>query len=182
MLTSRGIGKVFKRNVEPYETDRQYVLEFDAMAETGEHRRNAGLWVGLVLALLGPLSNGLTFLGFPAALVPWISLALPVIGVALVFFGLWRAFKHSIIYKGKIAGSIVAIFSLLFLALSTAFFWGARHIPSQSAGAPAIGQRVPDFTLPDSTGRSVSLAQLFDSSTGNTAPKAVLLIFYRGYW
>ncbi len=153
-----------------------------AMTETRERRLNGALWLGLALALLGPLSNGLTFIGFPPFAVPWISLVLPAIGAALVLVGLWRAFRRSRIYGGKIAGSILAVLSLLLLALSIAFFWGARHIPPQSAGTPAIGQRAPDFTLPDSSGQSISLAQLFASPSGNPAPKAVLLVFYRGYW
>jgi hypothetical protein len=152
------------------------------MTEISEGRRNGALWLGILLALLGLLSNGFTFLGFPAFAVPWISLVLPIIGTGLVFLGLWRAFTRSRIYKGKIAGSILAMFSLLLLATSIAFFWGARHIPQLSAGTPAIGQRVPDFTLPDSSGKSVSLMQLFDSSSGNPAPKALLLVFYRGAW
>ena len=158
------------------------VLKCVAMTELSERRRNGILWLGLVLAFLGPLSNGLTFLGFPAAVVPWISLTLPVIGSALVLLGLWRAFRHSAVYKGKIAGSILATLSLLLLAVSIAFFWGARHIPPLSAGTPAVGQRVPDFTLQDSSGTPVSLAQLFAASSGKPAPKAVLLVFYRGYW
>lgn len=158
------------------------VLDCMAMSETGERRRNAALWVGLLLALLGPLSNGLIFLGLPAFAVPWISLVLSVIGAGLVVLGLWRAFSRSWIYKGKIVGSIVAVLSLLLLAFSIAFFWSARHIPPLSAGTPTIGQRVPDFTLPDSNGQSVSLSQLFASSSGSAAPKAVLLVFYRGYW
>jgi hypothetical protein len=152
------------------------------MAETNQRRRNGALWLGLLLALLGFLSNGLTFLGFPAAAVPWISLVLPVMGAGLVFLGLWRAFRRSGIYRGKIAGSILAVLSVLLLGLSIAFFWGARHIPPLAAGTPTIGQRAPDFTLPDSSGNPVSLTQLFDSSSPNPAPKAVLLVFYRGYW
>lgn len=153
-----------------------------AMSETGQRRRNGVLWVGLLITLLGPLSNGLPFLGVPAFAVPWISLVLPVIGAALVFLGLWRAFRHPGIYKGKIEGSILAVLSLLLLTLSIAFFWSARHIPPLAAGTPAIGQRVPDFTLLDSAGQSVSLTQLFAGSSGSAAPKAVLLVFYRGYW
>jgi len=157
------------------------VVDCTAMTETNERRRNRALWLGLLLAVLGPLGNGLTFLGFPAAGVPWISLVLPVVGLAFVLLGLWRAFSQSGVYRGKIAGSIAAILSLVFLAASVSFFWGARRIP-QSAGAPAVGQRVPDFTLPDSNGQPVSLTQLFAASPGGVAPKAVLLVFYRGYW
>lgn len=152
------------------------------MAEVSERRQNGALWLGLVLTLLGPLSLALTFLGFPASAVPWISLLLPLIGAGLVLLGLWRAFRHSGIYRGKIAGSILAVLSVLVLAVSIGFFWGARRIPPVAAGTPAIGQRVPDFTLPDTAGKPVSLTQLFDSSSGTPAPKAVLLVFYRGAW
>jgi len=75
------------------------------MPDTTERRRNGALWIGVLLALPGFLSNGLTFLGFPAAAVPWISLVLPVIGAGLVFLGLWRAFRRSGIYRGKFVGT-----------------------------------------------------------------------------
>jgi hypothetical protein len=152
------------------------------MAETGERRRNHALWLGLVLTVLGPLSNGLVFVGFPAAPIPWISLVLPVIGVALVVVGLLRAFRQPEVYKGKVAGSLAGVVSLLLLAGSIAMFWASRHIPAEVATAPHVGQRVPDFTLPDSTGHPISLMQLFSGSGGSPAPKAVLLVFYRGYW
>jgi len=152
------------------------------MADAGKRRANRLLWLGLLLSVLGPLSNGLPFLGFPAHMVPWISLILPAVGLALVLTGFWRAFRRSEIYKGKITGSVLAIISVLLLAFSIAFFWGARRIPAQVAGAPQMGRRVPDFTLPDSTGHAISFEQLFSSTASNPAPKAVLLVFYRGYW
>ncbi len=157
------------------------MLDCLAMTETTQRHRNGALWLGLVLSLLGALSSGLTFIGFPAAAVPWISLVLPIIGVVLVLLGLWRAFRQSSVYRGKIAGAIVAVVALIILAASVAFFSGARRLP-RSTGAPSVGQRVPDFTLPDSTGKPVSLSQLFEASAGGAAPKAVLLVFYRGYW
>jgi hypothetical protein len=77
---------------------------------------------------------------------------------------------------------------VIFISLS------ARKLP-ESAGAPQPGQKAPDFTLADTSGNKVSLEQLLSSSaaptatasagatvTGGNAPKAVLLIFYRGYW
>jgi hypothetical protein len=138
--------------------------------------------MGLSLTVLGALSNGLPFIGFPAAAIPWISLLLSLIGFAFVLLGLWRAFGQSTVYKGKLSGSIAAVFSVLFLAGTIVFFWGARHIPVESTAAPHVGERVPDFTLPDSTGHSVSLTQLFSGSVGKEPPKALLLVFYRGYW
>ena len=150
------------------------------MADTTARKRSLAPWMGLLLTVLGVLSNGLPFIGFPAAPVPWLSLLLALIGFAVVLLGLWRTFGQSTVYKGKLSGSIAAACSLLFLAVSIVYFWGARHIPAESAAAPQVGQRVPDFTLPDSTGHSVSLTQLF--STGKEPPKALLLVFYRGYW
>jgi hypothetical protein len=138
--------------------------------------------MGLLLAVLGALSNGLPFIGFPAAPVPWISVLLSLIGFVVVLLGLWRAFGQSSVYKGKLSGSIATALSVLFLVGSIFFFWSARHIPAESAAAPQVGQRVPDFTLPDSAGHSVSLTQLLSGSAGKEPPKAVLLVFYRGYW
>jgi hypothetical protein len=67
-------------------------------------------------------------------------------------------------------------------------FVSARKLPNSTA-APQVGQQVPEFTLQDTSGKSVSLDQLLASSSSgslpafqNRTPKAVLLIFYRGYW
>ena len=152
------------------------------MADTTARKRTLAPWMGLLLTVLGALSNGLPFIGFPAAPVPWISVLLSLIGFLVVLLGLWRAFGQSSVYKGKLSASIAAALSVLFLAGAIFFFWSARHIPAESAVAPQVGQRVPDFTLPDSTGHSVSLTQLLSGSAGKEPPKADLLIFYRGYW
>ena len=152
------------------------------MADITTRKRTFAPWIGLLLTVLGGLSNFLPFIGFPAVAVPWISVLLSLIGFAVVLLGLWRAFAQSTIYKGKVSGSIAAGLALLFLAGSIAFFWSARHIPPESASAPQVGQRVPDFTLPDSAGHSVSLTQLFSGSAGKEPPKSLLLVFYRGYW
>src|SRR5215472_1937094 len=145
-------------------------------------KRTLAPWLGLLLTVLGASSNGLPFMGFPPGPVPWLSLLLSLIGLVVVLLGLWRAFGQSTVYKGKLSGSIAAAFSLLFLGGAIVFFWSARHIPAESAAAPQVGQQVPDFTLPDSDGHSVSLTQLFTGSAGKEPPKALLLVFYRGYW
>ncbi len=139
------------------------------------------LWVGLVLLLLAILSNLLYFLKVPAASLPWVNLSLPVLALLFLLVGLVRAFAQSQIYRGKIWGSVVLVLGLLLVAASTLLFVGARKLP-HSGGAPQIGQRIPDFNLSDSTGQSTSLAQLFSASAGAPPPKAVLLVFYRGYW
>jgi peroxiredoxin len=49
-----------------------------------------------------------------------------------------------------------------------------------STGAPYVGQKVPDFTLPDQHGKPVSLEGLLKPA-GAGEFKGLVLIFYRGY-
>ena len=154
----------------------------DPTEDRTQKKRNRALWLGLLIVVLGVLSNGLYFLGVPAPPIPWISLLLPVVGVVLVGMGVWRAFALPAVYRGKIAGSLVAVLCTLGLAASVTVFVLSRRLPAPSAGTPQVGQRVPDFTLPDSEGHTVSLAGLLSGPAGGAPPKAVLLVFYRGYW
>jgi hypothetical protein len=145
---------------------------------------NSALWLGLLITVLGVLSNVtnlLYFLKVPSAALPWVNLTLPAIGLIFLLIGVVRAFGQSQTYRGKIWGSIAAGLAALFLVGSAGLFILARKVP-RSLGAPQVGQRVPDFTLPDSNGQPVALAQLFAASPGMPQPKAVLLVFYRGYW
>lgn len=146
-----------------------------------ERRRNSAIWLGLLLMLLAIGSNVLYFLHVPAAALPWINLTLPILALLALLAGVVRAFREPQLYRGKIWGTILAVLSALLCVGSVLFFAVARSVP-RSGGAPQIGQRVPDFTLPDSTGQPVSLAQLFSGAPGAAPPKAVLLVFYRGYW
>jgi peroxiredoxin len=63
--------------------------------------------------------------------------------------------------------------------------WQSKKIPA-SKGAPQVGQKAPDFTLPDTQGNVVTLSSLSGISTAagvtGRASQWVLLIFYRGYW
>ena len=52
---------------------------------------------------------------------------------------------------------------------------------AESPRAPKVGERVPEFTLPDTDGKPVSLADLLKPDAPGDRPW-VLLIFYRGYW
>ena len=51
-----------------------------------------------------------------------------------------------------------------------------------STGAPYVGQKAPNFTLPDQQGRAVSLADLLRPVAGRKKAGGLVLIFYRGYW
>jgi peroxiredoxin len=50
-----------------------------------------------------------------------------------------------------------------------------------STGAPAVGEKAPDFTLPDEEGSTVTLSRLYKPD-GSVKGSWVLLVFYRGYW
>jgi hypothetical protein len=151
------------------------------MSDAIKKRTNSALWLGLLITVLGVLSNLLYFFKIPSAALPWLNLTLPAIGLIFLLIGVVRAFGQSQIYRGKIWGSIAAGLAALFLAGSAWLCIQVRSVP-HSVGAPQVGQRVPDFTLPDSSGQPVALAQLFAASSGMPQPKAVLLVFYRGYW
>lgn len=156
------------------------------MPALSPRRRNVALWTGLVLLLLSIASNvpSLYASGIPENILPWVSVALPVFGVIFCLVGMKRAFGEPQIFRGKIGGSILTVASILFLALSVWGFVHARAVPASSR-APQVGQKVPEFTLADTGGQSVTLSQLLstpiDAASGK-APKAVLLVFYRGYW
>ena len=149
-------------------------------------RRNSSLWLGLICAVAAVLCNFLFFLRPPAQrAIPWLSLALAVVAIGLLVLGLRRLFTEPRGVGARILGSAIALVSLLLSAGAVFGFYSARAVPA-SADAPHIGQTVPTFTLADTNNRPVSLTEVLaggptDPSSA-TAPKAVLLIFYRGYW
>ena len=102
-------------------------------------------------------------------------------GLIFLFIGLARAFSRSAGYGGKIWGSCATVIALVLVAGNVVLFRHTRDVPN-SAGAPQVGQRLPEFTLTDSSGQPTSLSQLFAVADGGSQPKAVLLVFYRGYW
>src|SRR5205085_7481478 len=136
---------------------------------------NWPLWVGVVVAVGGLFSY--EFLAqFPITRdFPWANLLLFGIGGALLLFGLFRAFGRPQVYRGKIFGSIfTAIAFLLFAFFAYEIFYVLKEVPL-SAQAPRVGEKAPDFTLPDQNAKPVALHDLI-SETG------VVLIFYRGHW
>ncbi len=54
-------------------------------------------------------------------------------------------------------------------------FYVLRQVPL-SAHAPRVGEKAPAFTLADQNGNPVALGDLLSGS------RAVVLIFYRGFW
>jgi hypothetical protein len=167
---------------------RHEVVRFDSgtlradMQDVIERPSISAAWWGFALALSAMLCNMAFFIQPPAQQsIPWLSLSLALVALVFVGKGLWQVFAPPRIGRGRILGSILSIFSLLLVAVAVFTFFSARALPV-SASAPQVGQKAPDFTLADTTGRPVSLDQLFAPAADGTSPKAVLLIFYRGYW
>ena len=148
-------------------------------------RFNWPLWVGFLLTLGAFLSYFFVFVRFPVTRdFPWANLVLFLIALVLLLAGLRRGFASDRPHptRSKIVSSIVGLLSLAVLGLFVfTIFIAARWLPP-STGAPHVGQRAPDFTLPDTTGKSVSLSELLSSPVNGSPPKGVLLVFYRGYW
>jgi hypothetical protein len=137
---------------------------------------NGYIWAGFAVVLLAAFSL-LFLIQFPAMRdFPWVNLLLFAAGAVLLAIGLKRAFLQPGRYRGKVSGVIL---SLISLALFGLFLYGTfvltADIPSAS-GAPRPGTPAPGFTLSDAAGKPVALAELLKKN------RAVLLIFYRGYW
>ncbi len=143
-----------------------------------------------------------SFLAFLGRLIAWLGVVLVIAAVVCAVIGVMRAFREPQIYDGKVSSSILGVLSLLICGLVAFASISSRALPS-SAAAPQVGQKVPDFTLADTSGNKVSLDQLLgkaeasalphsatagsiasgaNSNIAATPPKAVLLVFYRGNW
>ena len=156
-------------------------------------RFNWPIWTGFLLTLISGFSFLFFFINFPITRdFPWANLLLFAIALTLIAVGLRRAFavpqpgepraKRAIL--SKILASVLATLSVLMIGLFVfSVFVASRWLPP-STGAPQVGQKAPDFTLSDMSGKQVSLSELVAAPIpGQTnAKKGVLLIFYRGYW
>jgi len=138
---------------------------------------NALNWAGFGFVLVAAISYVPIFVRFPATRdFPWANLLLFLLGAWVLAAGIGRAYREPERYSGKVSGAVLGVLALGLFGL---FCWGnfvfARRVPS-AGGAPQAGQTAPDFSLPDTTGKPVTLSELRKTN------RAVLLIFYRGYW
>ena len=138
---------------------------------------NLLLWAGFAVTLAAVFSYVPFFALFWSTRdFPWANLLLFLVAGCLLGTGMYRAFRRPEAYRGKIAGSVLSLVNLVMFGLYCyGIFFLARNIPSAAAALHA-GQRAPDFALTGIDGQPVTLSQL---RQGN---RAVLLIFYRGYW
>jgi hypothetical protein len=155
----------------------------DAAEPRKKPGKNTAPWWGLLLAVCAIGCNAGFFVSIPwQGAIAWLSLLLAALALVFLAVGLWRAYGQAGVYGGKVLSAVLAVVGLLAAGLSAFGFVETRKLPS-AAAAPQVGQKVPDFTLPDTAGDPVSLDQLLaPASPGSQPPKAVLLIFYRGYW
>src|SRR5882762_6300247 len=132
---------------------------------------NWPIWAGFLVAV-GGLFSYEYFAQFPITRdFPWANLLLFGIGAVLLLIGLFRAFGRPQLYRGKVFGSIfVAISVLLFAFFSYVTFYVLRQVPL-SAQAPRVGEKAPEFALPDQNGKSVALVDLL-------SPNEAVLVFY----
>jgi hypothetical protein len=137
---------------------------------------NWPIWIGFVV-VVGGLFSYEFFARFPITRdFPWANLLLFGIGAALLISGLFRAFGRPQRYRGKVFGSIFSAIAFLFFAFFCyQIFYVLRQVPA-SSGAPRVGQKAPDLVLLDQIGKPVGLGDLLSGS------RAVVLIFYRGFW
>ena len=144
-----------------------------------ERRFNWPLWTGLVLSVVAVFSYAFFFYRFPITRdVPWVSLLSIAVAIPLFAIGLGRAYREPQRYRGRIGGTIAAMLAIGLTGFFLyATFVGARKVPA-SKGAPQVGSRAPDFTLPDQDGNPVTLSKVLSESK----PAAVVLVFYRGFW
>lgn len=142
-----------------------------------KRRLNLPIWAGFLIVVAAVASYIPIFAVYASTRdVPWVNYILLAAGGALLAVGLRRAFRDPEHYRGKVSGSILGALSALLAGLFVAFIlYAGRQIPA-SENALRAGQHAPPFTLPDTTGRLVSTSGLLNNH------RALLLIFYRGYW
>ena len=145
-------------------------------------RFNWQLWLALVLCPIAFLSYPFVFERWPLTRdVPWVNLLIFAVAAVLLWRGVVRGFVPGRLRALRVSVAVMVAalsFGILASFVQTVFVL-ARNLPP-SANAPRVGERVPDFVLPDEMGRPVSLADLIHADTqGIDGPgvRGVLLIF-----
>jgi uncharacterized membrane protein len=148
-------------------------------------RWNWHLLAGFLVSLAAFVSYPFVFAKYPVTRdIPWANFLLFGVGGVLLVVGLQRAFGQAQQYRGKVTGPILATLSLLALGFFCYIvFYMTKQLPPPSS-ALQVGQKAPEFVLPDANNNPVALSSLLSAPMPGlqTPPKGVLLVFYRGYW
>ena len=142
-----------------------------------KRRWNIPIWAGFAIVIAAFASYVPIFAAFPLTRdIPWANYLLFLAGGALLAVGLRRAFRDPEQYRGKVSGSILGGLSVVLCALFIGvILYMGKQIPS-APNAPRVGQPAPSFTLLDIAGKQNASSDLWNSH------RAVVLVFYRGYW
>jgi len=146
---------------------------------------NWRLWAGFGLTL-GALAGYVVLVNETRA-VFWPALLLFAVAAVLLFSGLKRRSREPELYRGRIAGYVLTTLSVLILGLFGFVAYQVSRVFPDAKNAPQIGQRAPEFSLIDTNGKNLTLAELLSTPITNSgsaarATKGVLVVFYRGYW
>jgi hypothetical protein len=138
---------------------------------------NGTIWAGFAIVIIAVVSYIPIFAIFPVTRdIPWANYLLFLLGGGLLAVGVRRAFRDSERYRGKISGSILAVLSVLLCVFFVgAILYFSKQIPSAQT-ALRTGQLAPPFILEDIARKQVRSSELLKGH------RAVVLVFYRGYW
>ncbi len=138
---------------------------------------NLPIWIGFVIVVIALASYIPVFAPIEATRdFPWANYLLFLLGGALLAIGMRRAYRAPDRYRGKVSGTILSAVAVLlagFFVFGTTYL--TRQIPA-AENALHAGQRAPTFTLQNADGKAVAFTDLARNH------RAVVLIFYRGYW
>ncbi len=139
---------------------------------------------GFVLVVAAFLSYFFFFAYFPVTRdFPWLNLLLMAAGLIVLGAGVRRAFAQPGRVFGKISASLLSALSVLILGLFVFYNFSLSAQLPEAAGAPKVGEKAPDFALPDQNGAEVKLSELVAALGAEPGKdRYVLLVFYRGYW
>ena len=138
---------------------------------------NLPIWIGFTIVVIALASYIPVFTQFAVTRdFPWANYLLLLLGGGTLAVGLRRAYRDPQRYRGKISGTILGAVAVLLAGFFVFFIvYLGKQIPSAES-ALHTGQRAPAFTLRNADGKQVALSDLANNQ------RAVVLIFYRGYW